>query len=104
MPIPRHAGSRAPKPVRSARRAPEMLISLSSRRTSALGFKMGGDARGAEGMATDPRPCTELSGAALDDAPGVDAVHGFVRQRAGAADGGAEEGVLPPPRIPAASI
>ena len=46
----------------------------------------------------------EIGGAALDHAPGVDAVHRLVGQRAGAADGGAEEGALPPSRMPAASI
>ena len=52
------------------------------------------DARGAEGMATDPRARAELGGAALDHAPRIDAVHRLVGQRAGAADGGAEEGGL----------
>jgi hypothetical protein len=32
----------------------------------AAGFKIGGDARGAEGMATDPGARAELGGAALD--------------------------------------
>jgi hypothetical protein len=35
------------------------------------GFKLGGDARGAEGMAADPGARAELGGAALDHAPGV---------------------------------
>jgi 3-deoxy-D-manno-octulosonic acid (KDO) 8-phosphate synthase len=38
MPIPQHGGSRACEPVTSARRVPEMLISLSSRRTSPFVF------------------------------------------------------------------
>jgi hypothetical protein len=42
----------------------------------------------------DSGACTQLGGAALDHAPGVDAVHCFVRQRAGAADGGAGEASL----------
>jgi hypothetical protein len=71
---------------------------------SAAGFTIGGDARGAEGMAADPGARAELGGATLDHAPGVDPVHRFVRQRAGAAGGGAEEGALPPSRMPAASI
>jgi hypothetical protein len=54
----------------------------------AAGFKIGGDARGAEGMAADPGSRAELGGAALDHAPGVDPVYRFVRQRAGAARGG----------------
>ena len=45
-------------------------------------------------MATDPRARAELGGAALDHAPRIDAVHRLVGQRAGAADGGAEEGGL----------
>src|ERR1700736_2813737 len=61
---------------------------------SAAGFKIGGDAGRAEGMAADPGARAELGGTALDHAPGVDAVHRFVRQRAGAAGGGAEEGSL----------
>src|ERR1700730_844720 len=36
MPIPRHGGSHAPTPVTSARRAPEMRVWSSSRRTSPL--------------------------------------------------------------------
>ena len=67
----------------------------------AAGFQIGGDARGAEGMAADPD--AELGGAALDHAPGVDAVHGRGGERSGATDGGAEEGaLLPPSRRPAA--
>jgi hypothetical protein len=38
MPIPRHGGSRASKPVTSARQAPKMQILMSSRRTSPLVF------------------------------------------------------------------
>jgi hypothetical protein len=53
---------------------------------SAAGFKIGGDARGAEGMAADPGARAELGGATLDHAPGV-ARCIFVRQRAGAAGG-----------------
>ena len=45
-------------------------------------------------MAADPGARTEFGGAALDHAPGVDLVHGFCGERAGAADGGAEEGGL----------
>jgi hypothetical protein len=60
----------------------------------AASFQIGGDARGAEGVAADPAPCAELGGAALDHAPGVDTVHGRGGQRAGAAGGGAEEGGL----------
>jgi hypothetical protein len=43
MPSPRHEGSHAPTPVTSARRAPEMRVSLSSRRTLYLdhGFIVG---------------------------------------------------------------
>ena len=36
----------------------------------------------------------QIGGAALDHAPGVDAVHRLVGQRAGAAGGGAEQGSL----------
>jgi hypothetical protein len=45
-------------------------------------------------VAADPDAHAELGGAALHHAPGVDAVHGRGGQRAGAADGGAEEGGL----------
>jgi hypothetical protein len=57
-----------------------------------------------KGMAADPGARAEVGGAALDHAPGVDAVHSIYSERAGAADGGAEEGDLPPSRMPAASI
>ena len=53
-----------------------------------------GDARGAEGMAADPGARAELGGAALDHAPGIDAVHSRYGERSGAAGGGAEEGAL----------
>src|SRR5580704_7756570 len=61
---------------------------------TAAGPKIGGDSRGAKGVAANPRAHAETTGAALDHAPGVDSVHRFVRQRAGAAGGGAEEGSL----------
>ena len=62
---------------------------------SAAGFEIGGNAGGAKGMAANLGPRAEVGGAALDHAVGVDAVHGFIRQRAGAASGGAEQGGLP---------
>jgi len=61
---------------------------------SAAGFEIGGDARGAEGMAADFDARAEIGGAALDHAPSVDPVHRLFRQRAGAASGGAEQGSL----------
>ena len=60
----------------------------------AAGFEIGGDARGAEDIAADPGARAELRGAALDHAPGVDAVHRRGGECAGAAGGGAEEGAL----------
>ena len=54
------------------------------------GFKLGGDARGAEGMAADPGARAELGGAALDHAPGVDAVHSLCGEITGAANSRAE--------------
>ena len=45
-------------------------------------------------MAADFAPRAELGGASLDHPPGVDPVHRFLGQRAGAADGRAEEGSL----------
>src|SRR5208283_3196659 len=53
----------------------------------AAGFEIGRDSRGPEGMAADPDARAEIGGAALDHAPGVDAVHRFVGQRAGATGG-----------------
>ena len=61
---------------------------------SAAGFKIGGDARGAEGMAADFDACAEIGGAPLDHAPGIDAVHGGVGEDTGAADRGAKQGAL----------
>jgi hypothetical protein len=60
----------------------------------AAGFKVGGDPGGAEGVAADLDLHAKLPGAALDHAPGVDPVHGRGRERAGAADRGAEQGAL----------
>jgi hypothetical protein len=60
----------------------------------AAGFEIGRDPRGAKGMAADPYASAEIGGAALDHAPGVDAVHRRFGQHAGAADGGAEQGGL----------
>jgi hypothetical protein len=45
-------------------------------------------------MAADPHPHPEIIGAALDHAPGVDAVHRFFRQYASATGGRAEQGSL----------
>ena len=45
-------------------------------------------------MATDPDARAEIGGAALDHAPGVDAVDRLIRQRTGAAGGRAEQGSL----------
>ena len=61
---------------------------------SAAGFEIGGDSRCPKSMAADPDPHAEIGGAALDHAPGVDAVHRFVGQHVGAAGGGAEQGSL----------
>jgi hypothetical protein len=52
-----------------------------------------------EGMAADPGARAKLGGAALDHAPGVDAVHGRGGERAGAAGGGAEEGARGPKHV-----
>ena len=60
----------------------------------AAGFKIGGDACGAERMAADLAARAEIGGAALDHAIGVDTVHRFVRRRAGAPSRRAEEGSL----------
>ena len=60
----------------------------------AAGFEIRRDARGAKGVAADPASRAKVGGAALDHAPGVDAVHRLVGQRAGAAGGGAEQGSL----------
>ena len=60
----------------------------------AAGFEIRRDARGAECMAADPYFRSEIGGAALDHAPGVDAVHRVLGQRAGASHGGAEQGSL----------
>ena len=48
----------------------------------------------AKRVATDADARAEIGGAALDHAPGVDAVHRVFGQDAGAADGGAEQGSL----------
>ena len=61
---------------------------------SAAGFKIGGDAGGAEGMAADLDGNAKFGRSSLDHAPGVDAVHWRVGQRAGAANGRAEQGSL----------
>jgi hypothetical protein len=61
---------------------------------SAAGLEIGGYARRPEHVTPDFYPHAELGGVALDHAPGVDAVHRFLRQRAGPAGGGAEEGRL----------
>jgi hypothetical protein len=42
-------------------------------------------------MAANSDAHAEVSGAALDQAPGVDPVHRFLRQGPGAAGGGAEQ-------------
>src|ERR1700722_15909069 len=55
---------------------------------SAAGFKIGRDARGAKRVATDPNARPEIGSAALDHAPGVDAVHRLFGQHAGASHGG----------------
>ena len=60
----------------------------------AAGFEIGGDAGRAEGVAADPHSHAEAAGAALDHAPGVDAVHSRYGERVGAADSRAEEGGL----------
>jgi Initiator Replication protein len=60
----------------------------------AAGPEVGCDSRGAEGVAADPPLHAEVGLAALDHAPGVDAVHRGFGKRAGAARGGAEEGGL----------
>jgi subtilisin family serine protease len=58
------------------------------------GFKIGGDAGCPEGVAADLDLEAEVGGAALDHAPGIDPVHRRGRERAGAADGRAEQGGL----------
>ena len=67
-------------------------------------FKISSDARGAERVATDLASCAEIGGAALNHTLGVNGVHRLIRQRTGAASGRAEEGALPPSRIPASSF
>jgi hypothetical protein len=61
---------------------------------SAASLEIGGDASGAEGMTADADSRAEIGGAALDHAPGVDAVHRVFRQRVGPANSGAEQGGL----------
>jgi hypothetical protein len=58
----------------------------------AAGFEISRDAGRTERMAADPDFHAKPLCPALDHAPGVDPVHQLVRQRAGATDGGAEEG------------
>ena len=52
----------------------------------AAGFEIGRDPRRPECMAADTDARSEIGGAALDHAPGVDAVHRLFGQRSGVAD------------------
>jgi hypothetical protein len=45
-------------------------------------------------VAADPNPRAEIGCSAPDHAPGIDAVHRLLSQRAGATGSGAEEGNL----------
>jgi hypothetical protein len=58
----------------------------------ATSLKISRDARRAEGMAAHLDERAEIGGTALDHAPSVHPVHRLFSQRAGAADGGTEEG------------
>jgi len=58
------------------------------------GLEIGGDPRGAEGVTADLNSRAEIRRAALNHAPGIDAVHRLFRQRISAASSGAEEGAL----------
>ena len=58
------------------------------------GLEIRGDPCGAKSMAADPNSHPEIGGAALNHAPGVDAVHRLIRRRVGAAGGRAEQGTL----------
>ena len=60
----------------------------------AAGFQIGRNSRRAKCMAADPDARVEIGGAALDHAPGGDAVHRRFGQHAGAADRVAEQGSL----------
>jgi hypothetical protein len=57
-------------------------------------LKVSGDPRSAKSVAADPALHAELGGAALDHAPGVNAVHHGCGERASATGCGAEEGGL----------
>ena len=61
---------------------------------SSAGFKIRGDPGRPKCVAANPHARSEIGGASLDHAPGVDAVHRLFGQDAGAADRRAEEGSL----------